>query len=813
MSEQNDFPVASAFFFNKGWQVYPFQRECWENIAEGKSGLLNAPTGSGKTLAIWMGMVDKLQAEQKFDNEGKLKCIWITPLRALSKEIYRATSAVQEELSLPYKVALRTGDTSTADRKKQKNTPPDLLITTPESLHVLFTQKGYSKYFESLEMIVIDEWHELVGNKRGILVELALSRLKALRPDLMIWGVSATIGNLKQSKKILLGNKDKHSVMVTSTQQKKLEIKTVFPDDIDSLPWAGHLGLKMVKKVIEIIRSNNSTLIFTNTRGQAEMWYKKIIQDEPDLAGLLALHHGSLAMETRLWVEENLHENKLKAVVCTSSLDLGVDFRPVDTVVQIGSAKGVARFMQRAGRSGHHPEATSRIFFVPTNSLEIIEGAAIRQAIEDKVLEDRIPYVRSFDVLVQYLVSLSIAEGFSMEVFHEVKSTHCFESMSDEEWKKVLQFITEGGSSLSAYTEYKKVFKNEEGLYKISNSRIARRHRMNIGAIVSEALLNVKFKNGKKLGVIEEYFISRLNRGDSFWYAGKNLVLMNIKDMDVIVRAGTGKGGAIPSFMGGRMPLSTTLAKNIQDKIHQYSMSNIGEDIELEFLEPLFKLQAERSLVPKRNQLLIEKHFLKDGCHVCIFPFEGRFVHEGMSTILAARIARIKPITFSIAMNDYGFELLSDQDIPIEEAIQAGCFSSEGLYEDIQKTVNTIELARRKFRDISVISGLVFNGFPSKQAKSKHLQASSRMFFQVFEEFENDNLLFKQAFDEALIFQLEYERLLKTFERIEKQEISLTYPAQPTPFSFPIIVDGFNRERLSTEDLAARIEKMMKDAN
>lgn len=809
MIRKNEFSTATAYFFNKGWKVYPFQKECWEHIASQRSGLLNAPTGSGKTLAIWMGLVDKLQAENKFDKKGKLKCIWITPLRALSKEIYRATQAVQDELELPYTVALRTGDTSTAERKKQKEKAPDLLITTPESLHVLFTQKSYSKYFENLEMIVIDEWHELVGNKRGVLVELALSRLKAICPKLMIWGVSATIGNLLESKKILLGDKDKSAVMVSSDQEKSLDIQTVFPDDIETLPWAGHLGLKMVAKVIEIIEANNSTLIFTNTRGQAEVWYKKIIQEAPQLAGLLALHHGSLGMDTRLWVEENLHLNKLKAVVCTSSLDLGVDFRPVDTVIQIGSAKGIARFMQRAGRSGHHPEATSRIFFVPTNSLEIVEGAAIRQAIKDKVLEDRIPYVRSFDVLVQYLVSLSISEGFGLEIFHEIKGTHCFASMTEEEWFKVLQFITEGGSSLGAYTEFRKVYKDPKGVYRISDQRIARRHRMNIGAIVSEALLNVKYKNGKKLGVIEEYFISRLNNGDSFWYTGRNLVLMHIKDMDVIVRPGTGKGGAIPSFMGGRMPLSTTLAKNIQDKIHKFSMGDIKDDAELKFLAPLFELQAERSIVPKQNQLLIEKYFLKDGCHLCIFPFEGRFVHEGMSTILAARIARIKPITFSIAMNDYGFELLSDQDIPIEEALQQDLFSSKGLYEDIQKTVNTIELARRKFRNISVISGLVFNGFPGKQAKSKHLQASSRMFFQVFEEFEKDNLLFKQAFDEALIFQLEYARLLKTFERIEKQKIVLTYPAKPTPFSFPILVDGFNRERLSTEDLAARIEKMM----
>ena len=457
----------------------------------GYSGLLNAPTGFGKTYALWFGVLESYFAQKK--REKGLHCLWITPLRALSKEIYSATTRVSDELGLDYNIALRTGDTPTSERARQRKNVPHAMITTPESMHLMIAQKGHADFFKNLDFVIVDEWHELLGTKRAVLTELAISRLRTLNPKLKVWGISATIGNLDEAKEVLLGTGEVKSKLIRARLEKKIEVKTLLPETIEKYPWAGHLGIQLLGKVLEVIHQSTSTLIFTNTRSQCEIWYQRILAAEPDMAGIMALHHGSLSEELRLWVEEALHEGRLKVVVCTSSLDLGVDFRPVDTVVQVGSAKGIARFMQRAGRSGHQPGATSRIFFVPTHSLEIIEGAALRHAVENQSLEQRIPYVRSFDVLVQYLVTLAVSDGFSSEeIFEEVTKTYSFTSISREEFDWCLSFITVGGGTLDAYEEYHKVV-IEEGVYKVTSRAIAMRHRLSIGAIVSEVMMTVKY--------------------------------------------------------------------------------------------------------------------------------------------------------------------------------------------------------------------------------------------------------------------------------------------------------------------------------
>jgi len=509
----------------------------------------------------------------------------------------------------------------------------------------------------------------------------------------------------------------------------------------------------------------------------------------------------------RDWVEDQLHEGKLKAVVCTSSLDLGVDFRPVETVIQVGSPKGVARFLQRAGRSGHQPGAVSRIYFLPTNILELTEAAALREAMNRKIVEDRIPYLRSFDVLIQYLITLAVSDGFKPdEILSEIKSTVSFSSISEEEWQWVLGFVTTGGEALTAYNEYRKVVV-ENGIYKVENKRIAMKHRLSIGTIVGDNLLYVKFITGKYLGTIEEYFISRLNPGDVFWFAGKSLELVRIKEMEVHVRKSNKKSGKVPSWQGGRMPLSSQMSEMIRMKIDQ-SATNTENDEEMKFLRPLMNLQKERSHLPKKNEFLIEYFHSSEGYHVLMYPFEGRFVHEGMAALVAYRIAQIKPISFSIAMNDYGFELLSDQEIPIYEAVETNVLGNENLLKDIQASINSTEMARRKFRDIAAISGLIFKGLPGQKVKEKHLQSSSQLFFNVFHEYESHNLLLLQAFEEVMDFQLEEARLRQALDRIAHQKIIIAEPDKPTPFAFPIMVDR-TREKLTSERLEDRIKKMM----
>ena len=773
----------------------------------GYSGLLNAPTGFGKTYALWFGVLESYFAQKK--REKGLHCLWITPLRALSKEIYSATTRVSDDLGHDYNIALRTVDTPTSERARQRKNVPHAMITTPESMHLMIAQKGHADFFKNLDFVIVDEWHELLGTKRAVLTELAISRLRTLNPKLKVWGISATIGNLDEAKEVLLGTGEVKSKLIRAKLEKKIEVKTLLPETIEKYPWAGHLGIQLLGKVLEVIHQSTSTLIFTNTRSQCEIWYQRILAAEPDMAGIMALHHGSLSEELRLWVEEALHEGRLKVVVCTSSLDLGVDFRPVDTVVQVGSAKGIARFMQRAGRSGHQPGATSRIFFVPTHSLEIIEGAALRHAVENQSLEQRIPYVRSFDVLVQYLVTLAVSDGFrAEEIFEEVTKTYSFTSISREEFDWCLSFITVGGGTLDAYEEYHKVV-IEEGVYKVTSRAIAMRHRLSIGAIVSEVMMTVKYMGGSRLGSIEEWFISRLKPGDAFWFTGKNLELVRVKGMVAQVKNSHKGKGIFPSWQGGKMPLSSQLSKSIRAKLDDYYIGK-RKDPEIQKLLPLFDEQQKYSHVPHSNELLIEKVQTKDGYHVFIYPFEGRNVHEGIAAIFGYRIAQIKPMSFDISLNDYGFELLSDQEIPIEEAIERGMLSTDNLSDDIYRSANITEMARRRFRNIASIAGLIFQGYPGKEAKTRHVQASSELFFSVFTDHDPDNLLLREALDEVMIFQMEQLRMMDALKRMNEQKLVIKDLERLSPFSFPIYAESLQREKLSNEQFEDKVKKIIR---
>lgn len=793
------------WFSAQGWTPFPFQLEAWQNVWSNYHGIVNAPTGSGKTYSLLIPILLETSSTKK--TKGP-KAIWITPIRALAKEIELSANRAAKDLQPGWRIGVRSGDTSTRERAKQKEQPPDFLITTPESLHLLISQKYYAEYFADLRTIVIDEWHELMGSKRGVMMELALSRLKTISPHLRIWGISATIGNMEQSMQILLGNffTEQKIKVVKANIQKQIEIISIFPDEVERMPWSGHLGIHLLDKVIPIVKQSNSTLIFTNTRSFAEIWYQKMLDAAPELSGLIAMHHGSISKELRDWVEDQLHAGKLKAVVCTSSLDLGVDFRPVETVIQVGSPKGVARFLQRAGRSGHQPGAVSRIYFLPTNTLELTEGAALREAMQRNIVEDRLPYLRSFDVLIQYLITLAVSDGFRQEeILQEVRSTVSYTSITDDEWNWLLGFITTGGEALTAYNEYRKVVV-ENGLFKVENKRIAFKHRLSIGAIVGDSLLYVKYVSGKFLGTIEEYFISSLKIGDVFWFAGQSLELVRIKEMEAHVRKSKKKTGKVPSWQGGRMPLSSQMSEMIRLKIDEAATST-ESDAEMKFLKPLMQLQRERSHLPKKNEFLVEYFHTNEGYHVLMYPFEGRAVHEGMAALIAYRMAQIQPITFSIAMNDYGFELLSDQEIPIYEAIETNVLGVDVLMKDIQASINSTEMAKRKFRDIAAISGLIFKGLPGQKIKERHLQSSSQLFFNVFHEYESHNLLLLQAFEEVMDFQLEEARLRTALDRIAHQKIVITEPEKPTPFAFPIMVDR-TREKLTSEKLEDRIRKM-----
>ena len=815
MNREELFNIAENWFQEQQWKPFKFQKDTWKAFLQGKNGLLNAPTGSGKTYALWFPIVlnyIKKNPDYKTKHKKGLKAIWITPLRALSQEIKQSAERVTSDLGTQMTVGIRSGDTTTKERVQQKKQIPDLLITTPESLQLLIATKGYDKIFKDCSAIVVDEWHEILGTKRGVQMELALSRIKTISSELRIWGISATIGNLEQARDVLLGPESKalkNSVLIKANINKKITVKSIIPKKMETFPWRGHLGLHLLEDVIPIINNSKTTLLFTNTRSQCEIWFQKILEKHPEYAGEMAMHHGSINKETRVWVENAIRNEGLKAVVCTSSLDLGVDFAPVETVIQIGGPKGVTRFLQRAGRSGHQPGKESIIHFLPTHSIELIEASALQKAVKQNTVEDRMPYLNSYDVLLQYLTTLAISNGFYPdEIYKEIKQTFCYQAISDDQWRWLLNFLVMGSQSLQSYDEYKKVEVESDGKFTVTNRGVAMRHRFQIGTIVGDVNLAVKYQKGGYIGSIEEFFISKLNKGDVFTFAGRNLEFIRIKEMTVQVKNSTKKTNKISSWMGSRLTLSAQMSELLRNELYSSSEPLENQSAEIRALAPLFVRQRRESIVPKPSEFLIETFKTRDGYHHLFYPFEGRFVHEAMGSLLGYRISLLSPITFSLAFNDYGFELLSDQLIDIQQVLDNDLFTIDFMLDDLQKSLNATEMARRRFRDVAIISGMVFTGYPKKGIKMKHLQSSSQLLFDVFRDYEPDNLLFQQAFTETFEHQLEEGRLRLSLERIATQDMVWKQCEKATPFSFPLITDRMSREKLSSEKLADRIKKM-----
>ena len=842
-----------SWFAERGWKAFKFQKDVWKAIAAGESGLLHATTGAGKTYAVWLGALmafgapaqsKRAQAATKNIASGMrektappLTVLWITPMRALAADTLRALQQPLDFLKgqvvdddgvihpvapgFAWTAGARSGDTAAAQRSAQNKRLPTVLVTTPESLSVLLSRADAREVLGSVRMVVVDEWHELLGNKRGVQVQLALARLRRWSPPLSVWGMSATLGNLDEAMHTLLGHTG--GTLVRGAVPKKLVIDTLLPPRAERFPWGGHLGLTMLPQVIEEIDKSSVTLVFTNTRSQSEIWYQALIAARPDWAGVVALHHGSLDRAVREWVEAGLKSGELKAVVCTSSLDLGVDFLPVERVLQIGSPKGVARLLQRAGRSGHAPGRPSRITLVPTHSLEMVEGAAARVAIAAGHIEARTSPEQPLDVLVQHLVTVALGGGFiADDLYDEVRSTAAYARLSADNWTWALNFVQRGGASLAAYPDYQRAVPDAEGIWRVPDARLARRHRMNIGTIVSDASMAVQYMGGAKIGTVEESFAARMKPGDCFLFGGRLLELVRIHDMTAWVRRASGKRPAVPRWNGGRMPLSTTLADAV---VQQLALARNGQydSPELKCVRPLLELQQQWSALPTPQTLLAEVLRTREGSHLFLYPFAGRHVHLGLANLIAWRVAQHEPRTFSIAVNDYGFELLSatavdwatllpqvlkaGHDVQAQEAI-AHDDERAALLHEVLASLNASELAQRRFREIARVSGLVFQGYPGEKRSNKQLQASSSLFYEVFKKYDPANRLLLQAEQELLSQELDIGRLQHALERMNRQLLQLQVLDRPTPFAFPLMVERL-REQLSNESVADRIARMV----
>ena len=829
-----DVAAIEVWFQARGWSVFPFQRQVWEAMAEGRSGLLHATTGSGKTYAVWMGALARGRlvadagtrplaeeagaggaASGKPASADALQVLWLTPMRALAADTARALQQPLAVLAPRWTVGVRSGDTPSAERARQDRRLPTALVTTPESLTLLLTRERARADFAALHTVVVDEWHEMLGNKRGVQLQLALARLRQWQPRLVVWGLSATLGNLDEALRALLpaGRSSAaraSAVPVRGRIDKTLLVDTLLPHDPGRFSWGGHLGTQMLQPVVQEIERSGTTLVFTNVRSQAEAWYQLLLNARPDWAGSIALHHGSLDKSVREWVEAGLKSGTLKAVVATSSLDLGVDFLPVERVLQIGSAKGVARLLQRAGRSGHQPGRASRVTLVPTNTLELVEAVAARRAALAGRVEARTPPDAPLDVLVQHLVSMALGGGFEADaLYREVRTAYSYRRLARSAFDWALDFVVHGGSSLQAYPEYHRVVWLD-GRYRVPNRGIALRHRLQVGTIVADASMQVKWLSGGTLGSIEESFIARLKPGDGFVFGGRVLEYVRTQDMAAYVRKSTAKRGIVPAWSGGRMPLSSELADATLAVLEGCRQGD-WLDPELQSAQPMLQAQSRLSKLPTPKTLLLERYRSREGHHLFFYPFAGRLVHLGLASLLAWRLGRTQPNTFSFSVNDYGFELLGAG--PIDDTLlgSPALFDDTDLLHDVLASLNSGELAQRRFREIARVAGLVFSGYPGAPKSTRQLQASSSLFYEVFRKYDPGNRLLGQAEQEVLSDELELARLRAALQRMRRLRRDTVDLAAPSPFSLPLMVERF-REQLSTEKLADRLARMLAEA-
>jgi ATP-dependent helicase Lhr and Lhr-like helicase len=785
-------PILS-WFERQGWQPLPFQVEAWQHYLSGHNGLIQVPTGSGKTYAAVMGAIAQFLAAP---TKPGLRLLYITPLRALSRDI--------EQMGWPLRVESRTGDTKASQKARQLKAMPEILITTPESLMLMLSYAGAAERFQSLQAIVLDEWHELLSTKRGTQTELALARLRSLCPGLQTWALSATLSNLKTAAQAAVGLACT-PVVVHTAMERKTVIRSILPDSVDSFPWAGHLGLHLFQELVEALDITQSTLIFTNTRFQAERWYQAISFALPEASDRIALHHSSIDVHQREAIEAGLKSGAIRWVVCTSSLDLGVDFQPVERVVQIGSAKQVARLLQRAGRSQHVPQGTSELFFLPTHALELLEIVALRQGLAAGMVEARPPLHQPYDVLMQHLVSLACGDGFrAAAIAREIRSTVAYQHLSDSTLEEILAFLETGGQCLNAYPRYQKLVQTQ-GLYTTANAQITRMHRMTIGTITSNQQVELRYLNQSKIGTVEEGFVSKLKPGDVFFFAGRQLEFFQLKDMVATVRASKKKSTITPSWTGGNLAISDILSQELRGAIAL--ATHPTRSTELTKLEPILATQQRISHLPQTHQLLIECCKTREGQHLYVFPLEGRFVHEGLGFLWGYRFAQQQHATFTISVNDYGFEILAPKNYPFQTLFSPCFFDHQTLEADLQASLNLSELSKRQFRGIAQVAGLVFKGYPAAKKSTSQLQVSASLLFDVFTKYEPNHLLLQQAKAEVLTEQLESHRLAQTLERLQRLELVWKNTKRPSPFAFPLFVERLSA-RLSNESLLERIERM-----
>jgi ATP-dependent Lhr-like helicase len=775
-------PIA-AWFAEKGWSPRRHQIEMLEAARAGRSALLVAPTGAGKTLAGFLATLSEL-VEHPTDG---LHTLYISPLKALAVDVQRNLLTPVAEMDLPIRVETRTGDTPSDRKARQRVRPPQILLTTPESLSLLLSHEDSFTLFGNLKTVVVDEIHAFATGKRGDLLALSLARLQRLAPGLRRVGLSATVADPEAYQGWLAPHGDTEMVdIVIGDPGAEAEIGIMLPED-EKIPWSGHSGRWASQAVMREIERHKTTLVFCNTRSLAELIFQDLwTVNEGNLP--IGIHHGSLSVEARRKVEAAVSSGRLRALVCTASLDLGVDWGDVDLVVQMGAPKGSSRLLQRIGRANHRLDEPSEAILVPGNRFEYLEARAALDAIDEGELDAEIFRPGALDVLAQHVMAAACAAPFrEEEMLAEVRGAAPYAGLSEDLFGQILSFIESGGYSLKAYDKFKRLTREPDGIWRVSHPRFIQQHRMNAGIIVDVPLYDVRFRGGRKLGTVEDNFASTLSPGDTFFFAGLVLEVEKIDGMDLIVRA-SAKSARIPTYLGARMAMSTNLADRVREFLHDKSQWPRFPDDVREWLE----IQDYRSVLPAPNQLLVETFPHEHRHYMVAYSFEGWNAHQSLGMLITRRMESAGLRALGFVSNDYALACYGLD--PIEDP--ASLFSADILEDEFVEWVQGSSLLKRAFREVAVIGGLVERHHPGKRKSGRQVTFSTDLIYDVLRRYEPDHLLLKAAWNDARERMTDVGRLASLLDRAAGTMLHVKLD-RVSPMAVPVLVI-VGRERTAT---------------
>lgn len=793
-------PALTDWFAAKGWQPRSHQLAMLDEARAGRHALLVATTGAGKTLA---GFLPTLTELIEAPSEG-LHTLYVSPLKALAVDIRRNLVTPIEEMGLDIRVETRTGDTSSDKKARQRVKPPQILLTTPESLSLLLSYPDAETMFASLKTIVVDEVHAFATGKRGDLLSLCMARLQRLSPDLRRVALSATVADPDGYRAWLAPDGDIDAVgLVTGEPGAPPDISILLPED--RIPWAGHSGRYAAAQVMRVIEANRTTILFCNTRSLAELIFQDLWKAN-DKSLPIGVHHGSLSLEARAKVEAAMADGQLRALVATASLDLGVDWGDVDCVIQMGAPKGSSRLLQRIGRANHRLDESSRAILVPGNRFEYLEARAALDAVEAGELDPDLFRPGALDVLAQHVMACACAAPFEQgALLDEIRSAMPYSALDDETFERVLRFIADGGYALKAYDRFKRLVQQPDGTWRVTHPQFVAQHRLNAGIIVEATMLKVRFRNGRQLGRVEEGFAATLAPGDTFFFAGLSLEVESIDGEDLIVRA-TSRPARIPTYGGSRMPLSTSLA----DRVRAFLADRKEWDRFPPDVHDWLEMQDRRSVLPRPGQLLVET-FPREGRHYMVaYSFEGWNAHQSLGMLITRRMEAqaLKPLGFvasDYALACYGLEKVTDP---------ASLFSPDILENEFVDWVQQSHLLKRAFREVAVIGGLVDRQHPGKRKTGRQVTFSTDLIYDVLRKYEPGHLLLQAAWDDARARMTDVGRLANLLDRAGGTMLHVDLE-RVSPLAVPVLV-LIGREKVATgsadDDLLIEAEALAAEA-